>query len=110
MLIKKLSIACLLVLTLNACEWHQRLQEDFRQGQWLREQQINQLSHGMSRNDVAHLLGSPVKQSFDEHEWTYMEYHKKRGKVLVHRYVNLFFNSSGRLHKIQHSKTIKPKS
>ena len=63
------------------------------QGNFLDQEKIDQISQGMTRNQVKYLLGTPmVADSFHEDRWDYV-YQFKVGKTgeIIRRKVTVFF-------------------
>ena len=68
----------LLILSLTGCTGF-IYYPPISQGNEIDEQAIEQLSLGMSKTEVTHLLGTPVLNSyFSPQKWTYVYYTKNR--------------------------------
>jgi outer membrane protein assembly factor BamE len=69
----KLILVPLLLISLSGCTYT----PDLHQGNILSDESINQLQIGMTRNQVASLLGSPlIIDSFHTNRWDYYSYSK----------------------------------
>lgn len=104
-LLRMLALAAL-VMTLAACEsmrswvptFIQPYRPDVPQGNIVTREMVEQLSTGMTRDQVRFLLGTPLVASmFHENRWDYV-YHLKRGKgsEVQTRRLTVFFKE-GRL-------------
>lgn len=84
--------ALFLVLGLSGCaDWVYR--QDIQQGNVLEEEDLNQLALGMSKRQVAVLLGSPSVQSpFHTDRWDYVNTYARRGEAFVSRTLTLVFS------------------
>lgn len=75
MILKPLSIACLLLLT--SCVYR----IDIEQGNFLQPDSAEQITIGMSQAEVQQLLGTPmVQDAFHQNRWDYV-YQKRTGKT-----------------------------
>jgi outer membrane protein assembly factor BamE len=85
-----LLIACVL-LTLSGCsEWVYR--QDIQQGNVLEPEDLNQIQLGMTKRQVAVLLGSPsVKSPFHDDRWDYVNTYARESTNLVSRTLTLIF-------------------
>lgn len=83
--------ALFLVLGLSGCaDWVYR--QDIQQGNVLEEEDLNQLALGMTKRQVAVLLGSPSVQSpFHADRWDYVNTYARRGQAFVSRTLTLVF-------------------
>ncbi len=81
-----------LVFGLTGCsDWVYR--QDIQQGNVLEEEDLNQLELGMSKRQVAVLLGSPSVQSpFHTDRWDYVNTYARRGEAFVSRTLTLVFS------------------
>lgn len=65
-----------------------------QQGNLLPESLLNRLRLGMSKNDVAILLGSSLLEpSFTYDRWDYAYSLRKRDSLVIKRHVSLFFKN-----------------
>lgn len=80
----------LAAFALSACQIVYKLPT--RQGNVIEQKQLDQLTTGMTREQVKFLLGTPVAASpFEDRRWDYVGYYKSpRGKVSS-RVVSLYF-------------------
>lgn len=83
--------ALFLVLGLSGCaDWVYR--QDIQQGNVLEEEDLNQLALGMTKRQVAVLLGSPSVQSpFHADRWDYVNTYARRSQAFVSRTLTLVF-------------------
>lgn len=84
---------CAIVLTfgLSGCGGYRI---NVLQGNYLDQEKIDQISQGMTRNQVKYLLGTPmVADSFHEDRWDYV-YQFRIGKTqqIINRKVTVFFD------------------
>lgn len=79
------------MLGLSGCaDWVYR--QDIQQGNVLEEEDLNQLALGMTKRQVAVLLGSPSVQSpFHADRWDYVNTYARRGQAFVSRTLTLVF-------------------
>jgi len=67
---------------------------DVQQGNTLELEQVNQLEQGMSREQVAFLLGTPlVRDPFHPDRWDYVYSFKPGGGKLKSRHLTLYFEN-----------------
>jgi outer membrane protein assembly factor BamE len=79
---------------------------DVQQGNTLEAEQVNKLKTGMSREQVAFLLGTPVLQDpFHPDRWDYVFSFKPGGGELRSRHLTLYFqgNSLARIDRSQYA-------
>lgn len=84
-------VALVSSLGLSGCaDWVYR--QDIQQGNVLDEEDLNQLALGMSKTQVAVLLGSPsVASPFHSDRWDYVNTYAARGEAFVSRTLTLTF-------------------
>lgn len=83
--------ALFLVLGLSGCA-DLVYRQDIQQGNVLEEEDLNQLALGMTKRQVAVLLGSPSVQSpFHADRWDYVNTYARRGQAFVSRTLTLVF-------------------
>lgn len=78
--LKTILIASILGLLLAGCgstNWGFPYKVSVQQGNWITEEQVNQLEVGMTRQQVIFILGSPtLKDIFHVQRWDYPYYNK----------------------------------
>ena len=82
-------VALLLGLTTSGCIYRMGI----RQGNFIDAAEVAKLENGMTRSQVAFLLGTPmIPSAFDKDRWDYMYYLKdqRRGAADVRRVTVLF--------------------
>jgi outer membrane protein assembly factor BamE len=89
--VSKVFLAVLLLIPLSACEIIYKLPT--RQGNVLEQKEIDQVTLGMTRDQVRFILGTPIAAStLRDDRWDYFGYYKPpRGKSHS-RTVSLYFN------------------
>lgn len=66
---------------------------DVQQGNVVTQDMVAKLKPGMTRQQVRFVLGTPpVVDPFRQDRWDYVYYYNKRGKVVEHRRLALFFD------------------
>ncbi len=85
------ALAILLLIPLSACEIVYKLPT--RQGNVLEQKELDQVTVGMTRDQVRFLLGTPIAAStLTDARWDYFGYYKPpRGKAMS-RTVSLYFS------------------
>lgn len=70
--------------------------QDIQQGNVLDQEQVDMLSPGMNRRQIALLLGTPaVSDPFHRDRWDYVSAHKEGGsEVEKRRHLSLFFEGN----------------
>ena len=80
----------LLSVSLSACSLIYRLPT--RQGNVLEQKELDKLRVGMTHEQVAYLLGTPLAASpFHADRWDYVAYYKSPRGAVTNRTVTLFF-------------------
>ncbi len=91
----RIAIASLLLLTLAAqsgCQFPRLYRITVQQGNVITQEMINQLKPGMTRSQVAFVMGDPVlKNTFDENKWDYIYTVDLPGYYNEQKRVTLFF-------------------
>jgi outer membrane protein assembly factor BamE len=98
---KYLLIPALLLATslFTACSTYKM---DIQQGNVIEQEALNNLRVGMSRGQVASLLGSPLMQDdFHQNRWDYVFYLKKPGQKTEKKSVAVIFNRAGSVMQIK---------
>ncbi|EKE73998.1 outer membrane protein assembly factor BamE [Gallaecimonas xiamenensis] len=97
---KKALLALTLGLSLSGCGLIYRI--DVPQGNYLEQDQIDKLQPGMSQEQVAYVLGTPLlKDSFNDGTW-YYKYAYRPGKgTLVEKDLTLTFDGQGKLKAVK---------
>lgn len=93
-MIKRLISAFVLTTTLlSGCNIY-RL--EVQQGNYLSEEQLAQVSRGMSQGQVRELLGMPLlADDFHRNRWDYVFYKKQGDQLSNQQGVTIFFNEQG---------------
>jgi outer membrane protein assembly factor BamE len=91
----QMALAGLLVLSLAAqsgCQFPRLYRITVQQGNVLTQEMINQLKPGMTRSQVAFVMGDPIlKNTFDENKWDYIYTVDLPGYYQEQKHVSLFF-------------------
>lgn len=91
----QMALAGLLALGLVAqsgCQFPRLYRITVQQGNVLTQEMINQLKPGMTRSQVAFVMGDPVlKNTFDENKWDYIYTVDLPGYYQEQKHVSLFF-------------------
>ncbi|WP_051919459.1 outer membrane protein assembly factor BamE [Basilea psittacipulmonis] len=80
---KRTLLLSLSALLLSACSsqsgnWGFPYIPSIQQGNWITENQLNQLRKGMTKEQVEYLMGSPlVVDVFNANNWSYSYYYKR---------------------------------
>lgn len=87
-------VAALLVLALAGCGFIYR--QDIQQGNVLEQEQVDALKPGMTRRQVALVLGTPaVTDPFHRNRWDYVSVYKPGGKKAEKRHkLTVFFEGN----------------
>jgi len=86
-----LIVSLALIFGLSACA-DLVYRQDIQQGNVLEEDDLNQLQLGMTKRQVAVLLGSPsVSSPFHADRWDYVNTYARRGEDFVSRTLTLVF-------------------
>jgi outer membrane protein assembly factor BamE len=81
-----------LILLLAACQSVQPYHMEIQQGNFITPQQIAQLKPGMTKAQVASVLGTPLlTDQFHADRWDYVYSDKKQGKPLARSHLTLYF-------------------
>jgi outer membrane protein assembly factor BamE len=91
---KKIFIVTFLTICLTNCLSYDFSRRIVQQGNLLPQSKINQLHPGMSKNDVANLMGtSLVSPMFNEQRWDYAFTNRKGSGTLYIKHISLYFNN-----------------
>lgn len=102
MRVKALFLSIILVLTLSHCASYDFSRRIVEQGNMLNQDHISRLKLGLSKNDVAALMGtSLLSPTFNNNHWDYAYTLRKGNGPLVVRNVVLYF-AHDRLVRIEH--------
>jgi len=93
---KLLKLLCVLLIALNCTILSGCLikpyQVDVQQGNILKQDDVNQIKPGMSKNEVESILGEPMlRNSFDSDNWTYVYTNQINGGAIEHKCVVMHF-------------------
>lgn len=102
MRVRTLLIPILLMLTLSHCASYDFSRRIVEQGNMLKQENISRLKIGMSKNNVAILLGtSLLSPTFNKDRWDYAYTLRKGNRALMVKNLILYF-SHGSLVRIEH--------
>lgn len=77
-----------------------------QQGKYLNKTKLEQISPGLSKEQVEYLIGSPTTQSpFDENKWTYLYYDNLENKVIKN--ISIVFKNEKIFEVLSNGKIIK---
>jgi len=94
-------LALFATASLSGCASYDFSQRIVQQGNLLPQKKVSQLSIGMSKQQVAQLLGSSlIGPTFNQNRWDYAYTYAKGNKTLEQKRLVLFFRN-GNLRKIQ---------
>ena len=107
MKIKTFSLLLLaMTMLLSGCSLTERwiYRPDINQGNYLIAEQVNQLQTGMTKEQVAYLLGSPMLTSvFEDDVWYYIFRQQPQHKKMTQKKLVLTFGQAGSLTNIDKS-------
>ena len=90
MLIFRLVLISFFVLTLSACIKAHRI--DIQQGNLVTDDEIAQLTPGMTKREVRYILGTPlVVDPFHQNRWDYFYSLDVRGEEMIKRRITIVF-------------------
>lgn len=93
MRIKAIFFSVLAILSLTQCATYDFSKPIVQQGNLIKESNIRRLKLGMSKDDVAILMGtSLISPTFNNDRWDYAYTYRKRGGALLTRRIVLYFN------------------
>jgi outer membrane protein assembly factor BamE len=79
------------MLTVSACSIYKM---EIQQGNALSNETVSQLKPGMSKNEVATLLGNPLlHDAFHKDRWDYVYYTNKKGEENLRKNLTLIFQN-----------------
>lgn len=86
-----LLITALVMLSISGCSVYKM---EIQQGNALTNEAVSQLKPGMSKTEVATLLGSPLlHDSFHKDRWDYVYFTNKKGKETLRKNLTLLFRN-----------------
>jgi outer membrane protein assembly factor BamE (lipoprotein component of BamABCDE complex) len=101
---KVVGLYCFLSLFLSACsgvkfsEWRFPYMYPVQQGNYITDQQLAQLTPGMTKDQVTFVIGHPVSQfMFNSNQWQYVYQNYKDNKLINSYIVNINFDINDRL-------------
>ncbi|AGH38714.1 outer membrane protein assembly factor BamE [Bibersteinia trehalosi] len=109
MKMKSLIAVILLALGVSACSTVKKVvyRIDVPQGNYLEQENIDQLKVGMNKEQVHYLLGSPVlKDYFAQDRWDYVFIKRKGHEEPIQRTLFVYFNEKGLVSDIQLDKPL----
>jgi outer membrane protein assembly factor BamE len=82
----------MLVVAIPACTYLTPYKIEIQQGHVLDDAELAKLKRGMSRNQVAQVLGTPLLTDvFHGERWDYIHYVRKRGRMTAQKKLTLIF-------------------
>jgi outer membrane protein assembly factor BamE len=82
----------MLVAAIPACTYLTPYKLEIQQGHVLEDKDLVKLKQGMSRNQVAQVLGTPLLiDVFHAERWDYIHYVRKRGRMTAQKKLTLIF-------------------
>lgn len=95
MRIRIILILAIITLTIVGCTSYDYSREKVQQGNLISSTQLDKLKIGMSKEDVAILMGtSLISQTFQNNRWDYAYTWQKRGKLKCIKSVSVFFTNN----------------
>lgn len=89
-----LSLLACVAFNLSGCSQSSVLYRvNIQQGNVITQDMVKQLRKGMTKEQVADIMGPPVMaDTFSENRWNYVFYFKPgKGKIIVCKYVTVYF-------------------
>lgn len=85
-------LAVLTVTLLGGCGWPRVHKVVVQQGNVITQQMIDKLKPGMTRSQVAYIMGEPVvRNTFDDRRWDYVYTLENPGRYELNSTMSLFF-------------------
>lgn len=109
MKVKSLVAVLLLALDVTACSTVKKVvyRIDVPQGNYLEQDKIDQVKIGMTPEQVAYLLGTPVlKDPFETHRWDYVFIKREGHQEPIQHTLFIYFNPQGLVSDIKLDKPI----
>lgn len=86
----------------NFSEWRFPYMYPVQQGNYINEQQLSSLKVGMTRDQVASMIGNPVSQfMFNSNQWQYTYQQYKNDKLVNSYVVNINFDKQNLLSSVE---------
>lgn len=83
-------------------EWRFPYMYPVQQGNYINQQQLSNLKNGMTKDQVANQIGSPVSQfMFESTQWQYVFQQYSNDKLINSYLVNVNFDKNGMLTSIE---------
>jgi outer membrane protein assembly factor BamE len=83
-------------------EWRFPYMYSVQQGNYITQQQLSQLQLGMSKDQVAFIIGHPVSSyMFNNNQWQYIYQSYANGKLSNNYILNLGFTKNGVLNAVE---------
>lgn len=87
---------------INITEWRFPYMYPVQQGNYVTQQQFNALKVGMTKDQVAGIVGSPVSQfMFNSNQWQYTYQQYKNDKLANSYVVNINFDKNSLLSSVE---------
>lgn len=95
---KKMVLIIISAFALSACSQLSRHNINVQQGNQFTQAQVKKLRPGMSKRQVAAIIGTPVyNNTFDKHRWTYVYTKRRRGGPRLTKRLVILFGDNGNL-------------
>ncbi len=106
---QKSLLSTLLIITILLSACLRPYTPAVQQGNVITPEMVSQVKVGMTQDEVQYLLGAPVLQpTFDNSRWDYIyTYKAKSSPVVEEKSVSVYFNSEGKVTRIQNDLTSK---
>ena len=89
-----LVLSLLFVGLLSGCGWPRVHKVVVQQGNVITQEMIDKLKPGMTRTQVAYIMGEPVvRNTFNDRRWDYVYSLENPGRYELNSYVSLFFEN-----------------
>lgn len=109
MKMKSLLAVLLFTLSITACSTVKKIvyRIDVPQGNYLEQENIDQLKVGMNKEQVHYILGTPIlKDNFAQNRWDYVFIQRKGHEEPIQRTLLVYFNEKGLVSDIQLDKPL----
>ena len=98
-IVRHLTLGALVLALLGGCGWPRVHKVIVQQGNVITQEMIDKLKPGMTRSQVAYIMGEPVvRNTFNDSRWDYVYTLENPGIYAVSSSVSLFFNNDKLTH------------
>lgn len=88
---RALLLSLLLLSSLTGCDWLATHRIDIQQGNFFKPKTLARLHRGMTKGEVANVMGSPVyENTFNANRWVYVFSRQKKKEVYVKKVIVVF--------------------